>query len=413
MYVNYDTEEFFDEKFWQKQNFIFKAVDNKTARKYIDNQCTKYSKHLIDTGTLGTSASCHVIIPFKTSCYNDNQDLPEFSIPMCTLRNFPSKIEHCIEWGLAKFNEFFVSPIEDLKNFLENKEQFFSVIQNEDTSTVIINKMKKIINLLEIILENNFDKIIKEAVELYHEHFIFQIKKLIDEFPIEHTNKDGSLFWSGSKRFPNVIDFDIKSKDCFNFIKYYSILLARAINVKINDNNDNIKKIVENLEKPKYIPPNHKLPSREEEINEINSLKNWLNNFDNKNIDINNIIPEKFEKDNNENNHVFFINLCSNLGANNYRIPNTNEQQTKMIAGRIVPAIASIIAMIIGFACLQLLILNSDDISLVKDSFFNTAFNLYQINNPSDVVYMEDQEYNSLMDDSSNSSERMDCLGYY
>ena len=210
MYVNYDTEEFFDEKFWRKQNFIFKAVDNKTARKYIDNQCTKYSKHLIDTRTLGTSASCHVIVPFKTSCYNDNQDLPEFSIPMCTLRIFPSKIEHCIKWGLAKFNEFFVSTIEDLKNFLENKEQFFSVIQNEETSTVIINKMKKIKNLLEIILENNLDKIIKEAVELYHEHFIFQIKKLIDEFPIEHTNKDGSLFWSGSKRFPNVIDFDYK-----------------------------------------------------------------------------------------------------------------------------------------------------------------------------------------------------------
>ena len=59
------------------------------------------------------------------------------------------------------------------------------------------------------------------------------------------------------------------------------------------------------------------MPSREEEINEINSLKNWLNNFDNKNIDINNIIPEKFEKDNDENNHVFFINLCSNLRANN------------------------------------------------------------------------------------------------
>jgi len=93
------------------------------------------------------------------------------------------------------------------------------------------------------------------------------------------------------------------------------------------------------------------LPSREEEINEINSLKNWLNNFDNKNIDIKKIIPEKFEKDNDENNHVFFINLCSNLRGNNYRIPNTNEQQTKMIAGRMVPAIASTTAMITGFAC--------------------------------------------------------------
>ena len=115
MYENNDTEEFLDEKFWQNQNFIFTAVDSKTARKYIDNQCTKY----------------------------DNEDLPEFSIPMCALRNFPFENERCWEWGLDKFNnEFFAFLVEDLKKFLENKEQFFSVIQNEDTSTVIINKMK-------------------------------------------------------------------------------------------------------------------------------------------------------------------------------------------------------------------------------------------------------------------------------
>ena len=47
------------------------------------------------------------------------------------------------------------------------------------------------------------------------------------------------------------------------------------------------------------------------------------------------------------------------------------------------------------------LLLNSDDISLVKNCFFNTALNLYQINNPSDVLHMEDQEYNPLMDGSS------------
>ena len=123
MYENNDGEEFFDEKFLQNQNYIFITVDSKTARKYIDNQCTQY----------------------------DNEDLPEFSIPMCIKRNFTSKIEHCIEWGLDKFYEFFVLPIEDIKKFLENKEQLSSAIQNEDTSTVIINKMKKIKNLLKII----------------------------------------------------------------------------------------------------------------------------------------------------------------------------------------------------------------------------------------------------------------------
>ena len=112
-FVNNDSEGYFDEKFWKNKNFIFTVVDNKNARKYIDNQCTKYTKHLIDTGTLGTVGSCQVIVPFKTSCYNDNKEIPEFTIAMCTLRNFPSTIEHCIEWGLTKFNDFFSSPIED------------------------------------------------------------------------------------------------------------------------------------------------------------------------------------------------------------------------------------------------------------------------------------------------------------
>jgi ubiquitin-activating enzyme E1 len=42
MYVNKETEEYFNEKFWENQNFFFTAIDNKKARKYIDNQCTKY-----------------------------------------------------------------------------------------------------------------------------------------------------------------------------------------------------------------------------------------------------------------------------------------------------------------------------------------------------------------------------------
>ena len=399
MFVNSESEDYFNEKFWENKDFIFTAVDSKTARKYIDNLCTKYSKHLIDTGTLGTSSSCQVIIPFKTSCYNDNEDIPEFSIPMCTLRNFPSKIEHCIEWGLDKFNEFFTSSIEDLKKFLENKESFFNIIQNEDTITVMIYKMKKIKKLLEIILENNYEKIIKEAIEIYYENFIFKIKKLIDEFPADHINKDGSLFWSGSKRFPKVIEFNINENNCFNFIKYYSIILARSIKVKINDEDNVIKKIISNLKIPEYIPSNNNIPSKEKELNDISSLKNFLNNFDIKKIDIKNIIPEKFEKDNDSNKHVFFINLCANLRAKNYRIPNITEQQTKMIAGKIVPAIATTTAMITGFACLQLLtLLNTDEIPFVKNSYLDTSINYYQINNPSEVIHMEDQDYNPLVD---------------
>ena len=94
--------------------------------------------------------------------------------------------------------------------------------------------MRNIKKLLEIIIEKNFAKIIKEGVEIYYEIFIFQNKKLIEEFPADYNNKDGTLFCRGSKRFPNVIEF--------NFIKYYSILLAETIKVKIIDEDNILKK---------------------------------------------------------------------------------------------------------------------------------------------------------------------------
>ena len=224
---------------------------------------------------------------------------------------------------------------------MDNNESFYSLIQNEDTTTSIIDKMKKIKKLLEIITENNFEKIILEGIEMFYEYYIFQIKKLINEFPIDHKNKDGTLFWSGSKRFPKELDFNINDIDCFNFIKYYSFLLARSINVKINNDDNYIKNIVEKSKHTEYIPPSNKIPSREEELKEIDLLKSFLNNFDTTKIDKSKIISENFEKDNDSNKHVFFINLCSNLRAKNYRIPESDEQKTKMIAGRIVPAIAN------------------------------------------------------------------------
>ena len=397
--VNIENEEYFDENFWKKQDFILTAVDNKNARKYVDLQCTKYTKTLIDAGTLGTGGSCQVFVPFKTSCYNDLKDIPEPSIPLCTLKNFPSKIEHCIEWALSKFNDFFTLPLEELKKYLDSKEDFYAYVQNEEVTSIQISKLKGIKNLLELIKENNFEKILKQAVEIYNNNYDYNIELLLNEFPEDYKNKDGTLFWSGSKRLPQVIKFDINNEDCFNFIKYYSILLARSINIEIIEDNKIIKNIIKNVDIPKFIPPTQKQITKEEEIYEINSLKNYLNNFDLKIIDKIKIKEEKFEKDDDTNYHVYFVNLCSNLRAENYRISKSDIQKTKIIAGKIIPAISSTTAAITGFSCMQLYtLLNSDNINLVKNCYFNTSFNLYQINNPSDVIHMKDEEYNIIFD---------------
>ena len=110
-FVAKETEDLFNDDFWDSLDYVVNAVDNIKARLYVDQQCVWYEKPLLESGTLGTKANSQMIVPHKTQAYGDSQDPPEESIPMCTLRNFPNQIEHCIEWGRDQFNTLFASRV--------------------------------------------------------------------------------------------------------------------------------------------------------------------------------------------------------------------------------------------------------------------------------------------------------------
>lgn len=55
--VGADTEAVFNDKFWNKLDFVVNAVDNIHARLYVDSRCVWYHKPLLESGTLGTKAN--------------------------------------------------------------------------------------------------------------------------------------------------------------------------------------------------------------------------------------------------------------------------------------------------------------------------------------------------------------------
>ena len=63
---------------------------------------------------------------------------------MCTLRNFPNQIEHCIEWGRDKFNELFVDTPGDLKSFLDDKNTFVKNLKDNSTSAGVRTSLERI-----------------------------------------------------------------------------------------------------------------------------------------------------------------------------------------------------------------------------------------------------------------------------
>jgi ubiquitin-activating enzyme E1 len=71
---------------------------------------------------------------------------------MCTLRNFPNLIEHCIEWARAQFDEIYEGLPRDFNSFIQNKEEFFEALKKEGAGKV--EKLKQVLSD-EIILANS------------------------------------------------------------------------------------------------------------------------------------------------------------------------------------------------------------------------------------------------------------------
>ena len=61
---------------------------------------------------------------------------------MCTLRNFPNQIEHCIEWGKSKFGELFNEKPSELRSFLSDKEAFISKVKKNFIGNQLLKELK-------------------------------------------------------------------------------------------------------------------------------------------------------------------------------------------------------------------------------------------------------------------------------
>jgi len=381
-----ETENIYNCDFFNENDIVANALDNKEARLYVDQRCIFYKKPLFESGTLGMKGNTQVIIPELTEYYGESQDEKEKSFPLCTIKNFPNSIEHVIPWAREDFEELFNTCPNAWNKYINDPSYINEITGNEQGEMIR--------NILY--LWNNkclyFSDCVLFAIKRFYEKFNHNIKDLINAYPKDMMTSSGASFWSGGKRCPIPLDLDIKNKIIKDYVYHTSFLICEIFNIE--PNYDVIDDIISTHVPSEYVSnKNLKISSddKEEEENQRSNLNTFnisdLPKFeDMKAIKIKAI---EFEKDDDTNHHIDYINCSTNLRALNYDIPTIDRYDTKIIAGKIIPAIATTTSIVAGLVSIEILkyIFGKNKLEDFKNTYLNLGLGMIMQSEPMPCSY--------------------------
>lgn len=393
--VGAETEHIFNEDFWEELDGVTNALDNVDARQYVDRRCVFFRKPLLDSGTLGTKGNTQVVLPSLTESYSSSQDPPEQSFPQCTLRSFPNKIDHTIAWAKEKFHGYFVGPCETVNLYISQPNYIQETLEPAGNE---IPTLESIRDYLVTEKPRTFDDCIVWARKQFESEYNNAIQQLLYNFPKDSMTSSGAPFWSGPKRAPDPIIFDASNSTHMSFVVAAAHLHAFNYGIKGHGvTHKHVQQVMDDMIIPEFSPsssvriqaddnepdPNAERPgSRFDDNDTLEKIVSQLPPA--KSLQSSTLKPVEFEKDDDSNHHIEFITAASNLRAQNYGIAEADQHQTKFIAGKIIPAIATTTALVTGLVVLELykIVDGKDDIEQYKNGFVNLALPFFGFSEP-------------------------------
>lgn len=379
----------FTQKFIGESEIIINALDNLEARKFVDKLCFEYGLPLFESGTMGMKGNTQPVIPFVTETYSNSRDQEEEKqFAVCTIKNFPNSIVHTIHWARDYFEVFNRAPM-NLNNYVKDNN-YINQLEGIEKAQAITD-----INTFYKRNVKTFQDCIEWAKDIFVKEYNHNIKQLLHCFPRDHM-VDDKLFWSNGKRCPKPLTFE--SDQVLQFINATTHLLCKCYNINDNFTVDDVKNYIllrNNI--PEFVPDdNIKIAKEDSELKNDYSITELIEGTETLNVVC---TPQEFEKDDDTNWHIEWITSASNCRAIAYGIEPVSNYETKGIAGKIIPAVATTTSTIVGLISLEFMkyINGCDKLEEYSSWFVNMADNTTISAEPvkAPMIKLGDSEINS------------------
>jgi ubiquitin-activating enzyme E1 len=321
-----ETENTFNSEFYSKIGSILNALDNQDARIYVDQQAIKYSLPLIDSGTTGGKGNVQIVIPKLTDSYGSTKDPDDkVGIPICTIKTFPFKVAHTVQWA----RELFETEFSELPNLIHKYSSEMSL--ETTTPTEIESICKKLYKYRNF----NLDSKSVHAVlsHMFVENFDYSIKKILEKYsdPEKSSELEGKVL-------PRLVDWTCQSTRINDFMVAGFEIFSQMFNTKF----EYVPEIMCNITPEIFDIDYEKLTGLSCEF--ANSILKVLAPT---------IRKVDFEKDDDKLKHVHWLLCASNIRNYQYKIPESDLFDVRKIAGNIIPAMITTTALVSGFQILE------------------------------------------------------------
>ncbi|XP_073525785.1 LOW QUALITY PROTEIN: uncharacterized protein [Phyllobates terribilis] len=392
-----ETENVFDDTFWENLDVVINALDNVNARLYIDQRCLYFQKPLLESGTLGAKCNTQMVVPHLTENYGASRDPPEKQAPMCTVHSFPHNIDHCLTWARSEFEGLLEKTPTEVNAFLENPGEYTSSMRNAGDAQAR-DTLERVLECLDRDRCENFQDCLTWARLRFEDYFADRVKQLTFTFPEDAVTSTGAPFWSAPKRFPRPLQFSVNDASHLQYVLAAAILRAETFGIPRPDWIKSPRMLVDAVNKvivPDFVPKKDAKIVTDEKATSLSAasiddsavieqLITRLEDCHKKLPQGFKMNPVQFEKDDDTNYHMDMIAGLANMRARNYGIPEVDKLKAKFIAGRIIPAIATATALATGLVCLELykVVDGGHKVEDYRNTFVNLALPLYSMAEP-------------------------------